>query len=110
VHDWFAQTPNQALCARLAAAGLRTREEVVPAGELPLVDKQFVVTGGLESMTREEAKAAIEALGGRVTSSVSKKTSVVVVGADPGSKRDKAVELGVRCVDEAEFRSLLGAG
>ena len=60
-------------------------------------------------MTRDEAKAAIEARGGRVTSSVSKKTSFVVAGRDPGSKLDKAQELGVPTLDEAAFRALLAA-
>ena len=68
-----------------------------------------MLTGALETMTREQAKAAIEARGGRVTSSVSKKTSYVVVGKDPGSKHDKAVELEVKCLSEAEFAELLGA-
>ena len=60
-------------------------------------------------MTRDEAKAAIEGRGGRVTSSVSKKTSVVVAGQEAGSKLDKAKELGVRTIDEAAFRALLAA-
>lgn len=64
---------------------------------------------GLETMTRDRAKAAIEARGGRVTGTVSKKTSVVVVGTEAGSKYEKARELGVRCVDEAGFRELLGS-
>ncbi len=68
---------------------------------------QFVLTGTLESMTRDEAKAAIESRGGRVTSSVSKKTSVVVAGREAGSKLDKAKELGVRTIDEAAFRAML---
>ena len=72
--------------------------------------KQFVLTGTLPSMSRDEAKAAIEERGGRVTSSVSKKTSVVVFGAEPGSKLDKARELGLPCVEEAEFRVLLEKG
>jgi DNA ligase (NAD+) len=72
--------------------------------------KLFVLTGALESMSRDEARAAIETRGGRVTSSVSKKTSYVVVGADPGSKARKAEELGVERLDETGFRELLGAG
>jgi DNA ligase (NAD+) len=68
---------------------------------------QFVLTGSLKTMTRDEAKAAVEGRGGRVTSSVSKKTAVVVVGEDPGSKYEKAQELKVRCVDEDEFRRML---
>jgi DNA ligase (NAD+) len=107
VHSWFAQAANRRLVERLAAAGVRTAESAAAAGSQAFRGMQFVLTGGLVSMTRDEAKAAIEARGGRVTSSVSKKTSVVVVGEDPGSKRDKAQELGVRCVDEAEFRKLL---
>jgi len=67
-----------------------------------------VLTGTLETMTRDEAKAAIEARGGRVTSAVSKKTALVVVGKDAGSKLERALELGVKTVDEAAFRSLLG--
>jgi DNA ligase (NAD+) len=110
VHDWFADDANQRLVKRLESAGVRTAEAEKGPATLAFQGMQFVLTGGLETMSRDEAKAAIEARGGRVTSSVSKKTSVVVVGADPGSKRDKAVELGVRCVDEGEFRNLLGSG
>ena len=62
-----------------------------------------MLTGTLESMTRDEAKAAIEARGGRVTGTVSKKTSVVVAGRDAGSKLERARELGVSVIDEAEF-------
>ena len=68
---------------------------------------QFVLTGGLAGMTREQAKAEIEARGGRVTSSVSKKTAVVVAGEDAGGKLEKARALGIRSVDEAEFRRML---
>jgi DNA ligase (NAD+) len=74
---------------------------------LPLVEKTFVLTGTLPSMTREEATEKIEALGGHVTGSVSKKTDYVLAGAEPGSKFDKAKELGVRIIDEAEFRKML---
>ena len=71
---------------------------------------QFVLTGTLETMSREEAKAAIESRGGRVTSAVSKKTSYVVYGRDPGAKLDKAKELGVETRDEEGFRRLLDEG
>jgi DNA ligase (NAD+) len=86
---------------------VRTEE----AGEAPAAHAfaglQFVLTGGLETMTRDEAKAAIESRGGRVTSSVSKKTSFVVVGKEAGSKAEKAAELGVTRLTEAEFREKL---
>ena len=110
VRHWFDQEPNRRLVARLKAAGIRTEE----AGEAPasaaFQGLQFVLTGSLESMSRDEAKAAIEARGGRVTSSVSKKTSFVVAGADPGSKLEKARELGVEILAEAAFRAKLAAG
>jgi DNA ligase (NAD+) len=94
--------------ARLEAAGLCTREQGPQEGaSTAFQGMQFVLTGALSSMTRDEAKAAIETRGGRVTSSVSKKTSVVVAGTDAGSKLDKAQELGIRTLDEEAFRALL---
>ncbi len=110
VHAWFRDAANQRLVARLAAAGLRVEEAAVEAASLAFQGQQFVLTGSLEGMTRDEAKAAIEARGGRVTGTVSKKTSVVVAGKDAGSKLEKAHELGVSVIDEAEFRSRLAAG
>ena len=107
VHEWFAQEANLRLVDRLSAAGVRLAEESAASTPQPFAGMQFVLTGGLDSMSREEAKAAVELRGGRVTSAVTKKTSVVVVGKDPGSKHDKAVALGVRCIDEAAFRALL---
>ena len=92
---------------RLREAGVRTSEGEPPAGSQAFLGKQFVLTGTLPGMTRDEAKAAIEARGGRVTSSVSKKTSMVVAGADAGSKLDKARALGLPIVDEAGLRALL---
>jgi DNA ligase (NAD+) len=110
VHDWFRDPANQRLVARLKEVGLRTEEEGAAPASQDLQGQQFVLTGALTSMTREEAKAALEARGGRVTSSVSKKTSAVIVGRDPGSKADKAKELGVRVLDEAALEALLAGG
>jgi DNA ligase (NAD+) len=76
-----------------------------PAG--PLAGKTVVLTGTLESMTREEATAALERLGAKVSGSVSKKTSFLVAGADAGSKLEKARQLGVETLDEPQFRALI---
>jgi DNA ligase (NAD+) len=107
VHEWFARDVNRRLVARLRDAGLRTEEAGAEAVGQSLRGRQFVLTGTLSGMTRDEAKAAIEARGGRVTSSVSKKTSYLVYGADAGSKLEKARELGVECLDEEAFQRKL---
>ena len=89
--------------------GIEAKSEKVSAtraAELPLAGKTFVLTGTLPSMTREEATEKIEALGGHVTGSVSKKTDYVLAGAEPGSKFDKAKELGVKIINEPEFRKM----
>jgi DNA ligase (NAD+) len=108
--DWFADPGNERLCRRLQEAGVRTETEKKaggPADEM-FAGKQFVLTGTLPGMSRDEARALIEASGGRVTSSVSKKTDFVVAGAEPGSKLNKADQLGVPVVDEAGFKKMLG--
>ena len=90
--------------------GIHPKSEKISAAkasELPLSGKTFVLTGTLPSMTREEATEKIESLGGHVTGSVSKKTDYVLTGEAAGSKLDKARELGVRIIDEAEFRKML---
>jgi len=111
VRSWLDEPRNRELLDRLRAAGVRTEvpesERQVSASPGPLTGKTYVLTGTLESMSREEATAAIEGLGGKVTGSVSKKTTGVVVGSDPGSKADKARELNVPILDEAAFRALL---
>jgi DNA ligase (NAD+) len=107
VHGWFRDPANRRLLERLEEAGLRLEEGGAAPVSLAFQGMQFVLTGTLDTMTRDEAKAAIEARGGRVTSSVSKKTAIVVAGREAGSKLDKAKELGVRTIDEAAFRSLL---
>jgi DNA ligase (NAD+) len=110
VVEYFALEPNRALVRKLAAAGVRIADLDRPARpakeSLPLAGKTFVVTGTLPSLSRDEAKAYIEARGGKVAGSVSAKTSYVVVGESPGSKLDKAKELGVPVLSEDELRAL----
>jgi DNA ligase (NAD+) len=96
------------LLERLASAGVRVEEPRDASVSREFQGMQFVLTGSLDTLTRDQAKAAIEGRGGRVTGSVSKKTSVVVVGQDAGSKLDKARELGVAIWDEPTLRSKLG--
>jgi DNA ligase (NAD+) len=109
VVDWFQDPENRALLEKLERAGVRTRdEEVAPPPEGPLTGATIVITGGLESLSRSEAEQAAAEAGAHVTSGVSKKTSFVVVGESPGSKFDKAVQLGVETIDEAQFLKRLG--
>ena len=109
VHAWFQDPASRKLVERLEAAGVRVEEAGAEPGSLAFQGQQFVLTGTLDSMSRDEAQAAIEARGGRVTGTVSKKTSVVVAGREAGSKLERARELGVSVIDEAEFRSRLAA-
>jgi DNA ligase (NAD+) len=110
VLDFFASATGKKILRRMKELGIEPKSEKVSAkkaAELPLVGKTFVLTGTLPSMTREEATEKIAALGGHVTGSVSKKTDYVLAGAEPGSKFDKAKELGVKIIAEAEFRKML---
>jgi DNA ligase (NAD+) len=108
VVEFFSQTGNQKVLEKLRTAGVRMADEgVSPVGEGPLRDKTFVLTGTLPTLSREEATALIEQAGGKVTSSVSKKTDYVVAGESPGSKYDKAVEVGTTIIGEDELRALL---
>jgi len=110
VRDWFDDEGNRALCDRLRAAGVKTESQRSSSGgtvDERFAGKQFVLTGTLSSFTRDEARALIEARGGRVNSSVSKKTDYVVAGEAAGSKLDKAQSLGVAVVDEDVFKGML---
>jgi DNA ligase (NAD+) len=109
VRSWFDEPANRDLVEGFRRAGLKLEgERKVPAtGPQPLAGKTFVLTGALESMSRDDAQRRIEALGGKVTGSVSKKTSFVVVGAEAGSKLEKARTLGVPTLDEPAFLDLI---
>ena len=107
VREFFDRPDTAALLDKLRRAGVRLEEQRArPTG--PLVDQTFVITGTLATFSREEAKARIEALGGKVTNSLSKQTDYLVVGESPGSKLDKAKKLGVATLDETAFVALLG--
>ena len=109
VRDWFDDEGNRKLCDRLRASGVKTKAEATATAvsDDRFAGKQFVLTGKLTAFTRDEAQALIEARGGRVNSSVSKKTDFVVAGEDAGSKLDKAQSLGVAIIDEASFKEML---
>ncbi|MDP2054000.1 MAG: NAD-dependent DNA ligase LigA [Acidobacteriota bacterium] len=106
VRTWFDEPRNRELVERLQAAGLKMAGErkVAPAGPQPLAGKSFVITGTLASMSREDAQARLEALGAKVTGSVSKKTTALIAGTEPGaSKTEKARALGIETLDEEAF-------
>jgi len=106
IASFFAEEANRAVLDRLRSGGVRPVAPE-PKKEGALTGKSFVLTGSLEGFSRSEAQTAIEDLGGKVTSSVSKKTDYVVVGENPGSKYDKAQQLGVEILDEDGLRKLL---
>jgi len=110
VLDWFEVDWHRAIVERWRESGVRMSEEAADEGPRPLEGLAVVVTGSLEEFSRDEATAAIQTRGGRAAGSVSKKTDFVVVGDSPGSKHDKAVQLGVPVLDEAGFRVLLDDG
>ena len=110
VLDFFGSAAGKKIIQRMKQLGIRPKSEKVSAkklAQLPLAGKTFALTGTLPSMTREEATEKIEALGGHVSGSVSKKTDYVLAGTEAGSKLEKAKDLGVRIIDETAFRKML---
>ncbi|GAB1382914.1 NAD-dependent DNA ligase LigA [Burkholderiales bacterium] len=108
IQGFFAEPHNREVVAQLRAVGIDWPEgEPAAAARLPLAGQTFVLTGTLPTLSRDEAKAMLEAAGAKVAGSVSKKTHCVVAGAEAGSKLDKARELGVPVIDEAQLRALV---
>ncbi len=107
VHHFFKQKQNQEVLKRLEKAGVRAVPMETKEKPIPLEGKKFVFTGSLEEFTRDEAKRAVEDLGGRATSRVSSETDYLVLGKEPGSKLDEAKKQKVKIIDEKEFKELL---
>ena len=109
--NYFASEAGKKVLARIRELGIKPENELVRTAATavsgPFAGKTVVLTGTLPSLSREEATAMIEAAGGKTSSSVSKKTDFVLAGAEAGSKLTKAQELGVKILDEAEFRKML---
>ncbi len=104
---FFKREENRKIVQRLKDAGVRLEEEAVKPRELPLTDMEFVITGSLEAFSRTEAEARIKALGGTAKSDVTRKTTYLVVGAEPSSKVARAQALGIKQINEEEFLHLL---
>jgi len=104
---FFRQQANRDIIKRLREAGVKLEEKPVKAKALPLAGMEFVLTGTLEAFSRKEAEERIKALGGTTSSSVTRKTTYLVAGADPGSKLEKARSLGTKILNKAEFLQLL---
>jgi DNA ligase (NAD+) len=107
ITEFFSEKANRDLIKRLREAGLKPKEEKLAIKDSRLEGKTFVFTGSLERRSREQAGAEVAEHAGKVTGTVTKKTDYVVVGAEPGSKFDRAKELGVTILDESEFEKLL---
>ena len=107
IQEFFQEKRNREVIEKLRKAGLRFEQEQTRKTEGTLAGKHFVLTGTLPTYSRDQAKQMIEESGGHVVASVSKKTDYVVVGADPGSKLEKARALGIKTLDEMELRELL---
>jgi len=110
IYRFFRQEDNRRVIEKLRAAGIKCEHQTQEKEESELTGRTFVFTGALETMTRDEAEEIVAKHGGRASSSVSRNTDFVVVGANPGSKLDKANELGVKVISEQEFRRMAGLG
>lgn len=108
IHSFFHEKHNREVIRALIKAGIHWPKPMKAKKDSPLAGKTFVLTGGLASMSRDEARRKLHALGAKVTDSVSKKTDYVIVGEDPGSKADKARTLGITMLDEKQFLKLIG--
>ena len=104
-YKWFQRSGNVNLLKKLKKLGVRLKHETQLGGK-KLAGKKFVLTGALNSFSRDAAKVKIRELGGEVSESVSKKTNFVVVGAEPGEKYDEAQKLGIKIIHEKEFLDL----
>ena len=107
VYDWFQKAYNVKLLEKFDKAGIEIQVEKITKESTRLKGKTFVLTGSLESMTRERAKERVRELGGNISSSVSKETDYMVAGSEPGSKYDKAKKLGIKVISEKEFLAML---
>ncbi|MBW1921234.1 MAG: NAD-dependent DNA ligase LigA, partial [Deltaproteobacteria bacterium] len=108
IYNFFHNAKNLKILEKLKKGGVKFPVEEEGPEQKPLSGQTFVLTGSLESFTRDEARRIIESMGGRVSSSVSKNTDFVVVGKDPGSKYDRAMSLGIKTLNEDEFKKMVG--
>ena len=108
--EWFSIDWHQEIIAKWKRAGVRVEQEAIEQVPQTLGGLTFVITGGLESFTRDVIAETIAAHGGKVATAISKKTDYLLVGTDPGSKLAKATEIGVAIIDEAKFKELLVSG
>ena len=108
IHNFFHNPKNLKVIEKLRRGGVKFPVEEAEVKETPLSGKTFVLTGGLDSFTRDEARRIIEDMGGRVSSSVSKETDFVIVGKGPGSKYDSALKLGIKALNEEDFKKMIG--
>ena len=108
IYNFFHNPKNRKVLEKLKNGGVKFPAEKAEVKKMPFSGKTFVLSGGLDSFTRDEARKIIEDMGGRVSSSVSKKTDYLIVGKDPGSKYDSALKLGIQTLDENDFKEMIG--